>query len=118
MLGVVTIIVLDLMFAIAAVQLVDLKELVSSATPQIAVAEAILGNIGVICCIWTLKDAWLGAGIATIAIALYAVIWCKVKKLAMFKPQPLDEALMVIKGRAEPYPEWDEAVDTYIASLK
>lgn len=247
LLGVVTIIVLDLMFAIAAVQLVDLGELVSSATPQIAVAEAILGNsgyigmiiitvfaaftstlvhlvslprflyglayedcaprfftylhpkyrtpwigifftagiilitviyiathdadvgtitglvnlscttwlisygialvdalilrkrypdfprlwkapvlavvciiglIGVIYCIWTLKAAWLGAGIATIAIALYAVIWCKVKKLAMFKPQPLDEALMVIKGRAEPYPEWDEAVDSYIASLK
>lgn len=85
--------------------------------PALAVV-CIIGLIGVLYCIWTLKSAWLGAGIATGAIAIYTVIWCKVKNLAMFKPQPLDEALLVIKGRAEPYPEWDAAVDAYIATLK
>lgn len=46
---------------------------------------------------------WLFAGLCTLAILAYAVIWLKfVKKLPLFKPVPLDEEMKFISEHSEP----------------
>ena len=46
---------------------------------------------------------WLFAGLGTLAILLYGVVWLKfVRKLPLFEAVPLDKELKVIRDRTEP----------------
>lgn len=73
-----------------------------------------IGLVGLAYCIWTLRSSWLYAGVALVLIAAYCVLWLRHKKLSLFEPQPLEDMVSTLMARAEPYPEWDQAVTAWL----
>lgn len=75
-----------------------------------------VGIIGLSYCLWTMHPYFIPAGISMACIAIYAVAWCKYKKLPMFVPEKLEDSFAIIRERSEPYEDWEKAVDEYLAS--
>lgn len=72
-----------------------------------------LGIIGVVFAIFTLRDYLLYAIICMAVIALYCIIWGKVKNIEMFKVPDIKDTVSNIRERSEYLPLWDEEVDKW-----
>lgn len=73
-----------------------------------------IGIIGVIYAIYTLKDYLVAALICMVVVAAYCFVWMKIKKIPMFKPEPLDNLVKDIRDRAEYLEGWDEEVEEWL----
>lgn len=78
-----------------------------------AKVSMVIGILGVIFSIYTLKDYLLYAVICMAVVAAYCLIWGKVKKIKMFTPTDLKETVNNIRERSEYLAVWDEAVDEW-----
>ena len=73
-----------------------------------------IGIIGVGYAIYTLKDYIFAAVICMLIVATYCFIWMKIKKIPMFKPEPLDDIVKDIRDRSEYLEGWDEEVSEWL----
>lgn len=77
-----------------------------------------IGIIGVIYAISTLSDYLVPAIICMIVVAVYCIVWMKIKGIKMFQPEPLENLAKDIQERSEYLEGWDEEVTKWIASRK
>ena len=73
----------------------------------------VIGLAGVVFAIYTLRASLLPACICMAAIAIYCLVWGKVKKIDLWKPVPMRDVAENIRAHAEYLPVWDEAVDEW-----
>ena len=73
-----------------------------------------IGILGVIYAIYTLKDYLVAAVICMVAVAVYCFVWMKIKKIPMFKPEPLENLAKDIRERSEYLEGWDEEVEEWL----
>lgn len=72
-----------------------------------------IGLIGVIFSIYTLKEYLLYALICMLVIAMYCIIWCKIKKIKLNEVTDIKDTVNNIRNRSEYLEVWDEAVDEW-----
>ena len=77
-----------------------------------------IGIIGVLYAIYTMKDTVPMAALALIVFILYAAIWLKAHKIPMFQTVSLEYLVGEVRERSEELPEWDKAVEAWIAKQK
>lgn len=75
-----------------------------------------IGIIGVVYAITTLSDYLIAAIICMVIVAVYCVVWMKSHKIAMFRPEPLEDLVKDIRERSEYLECWDEEVEKWLAS--
>lgn len=75
-----------------------------------------IGIIGVVYAITTLSDYLIAAIICMVIVAVYCVVWMKLHKIAMFRPEPLEDLVKDIRERSEYLECWDEEVEKWLAS--
>lgn len=76
----------------------------------------VLGIIGIIYCIWTMSDVWLMTGAAIAAFCIYVICWFRYKKIPLGEKEPIQTLIKSVQERSESLPEWDEAVNKWLAS--
>jgi amino acid transporter len=75
----------------------------------------VIGLVGLAYCMWTMRYVWLISGIAMAVFLLYGVIWFRYKKIPLGEKESITELVRNIQSRSEELPEWDEAVNRWIA---
>lgn len=78
----------------------------------------VLGLCGLLYALWTLRDVWGISLLAVGVMAVYCFAWLKYKKLPLFQPESLEDCVKGLMERAEPYPEWDEAVTKWLEEVR
>lgn len=73
-----------------------------------------IGIAGVIYAIWTLSDYLPAAMVAMVVVAVFIVIWGRVKKIDLFEKEPIGQMAESIRETSEHLPVWDEAVSEWI----
>lgn len=73
-----------------------------------------IGILGVAYAIWTLFDFWLPAIIAMAIVALYVLIWMRVKHIDLGEKVLLAQTAVAIRETSEYLPVWDEAVEEWL----
>lgn len=74
-----------------------------------------LGIIGALYAIYTLKEYLVAAIICMVVVAIYCFVWMSIKKIDMFRPEPLADLAKDIKERSEYLEGWDEEVTKWLA---
>lgn len=74
----------------------------------------ILGILGIIYCLWSMRSVWPAAIIAIAVIAILICIWLKYKKIPFNEKEPLTALVKSIQERSEELPEWDQEVNEWL----
>lgn len=77
-----------------------------------------IGIIGALYAIYTLSYVWVNAIILMAIVAIYAIVWNKVKGLPINNIVPLEDLIKDIRGRSEYLEIWDEAVEKWLSERK
>jgi len=78
------------------------------------IPSMIIGILGVIYAIWTLKFVWIPSAIYMTAIAIYTIWWLKRKNLSISEVIPIEKVAKDIMERSEELPKWDNAVKEWL----
>lgn len=76
----------------------------------------VIGLLGVVYAIYTLKQYLPGALVCMVIVALYCVLWARHKKLDLRYVENIRDTVQDIRERSEYLPVWDEAVDNWCSS--
>jgi hypothetical protein len=79
-------------------------------------AVMVIGLAGLAYCMWTMRYVWLISGIAMLIFLLYGLVWFKYKKIPLRDKESVTDLVRNIQARSEELPEWDEAVNAWIAT--
>jgi hypothetical protein len=78
----------------------------------------IVGLLGLAYCMWTMRSVWLFSGVAMLIFLAYGLIWFELKKIPLTSKESVTGLVRNIQKRSEELPEWDEAVNAYIARFE
>ena len=75
----------------------------------------VIGLIGLAYALFTMKYVWIPALIAMIVFFAYGIIWFRTHNIPLKEKESIRELVTNIKNRSEELPEWDEAVEKWLA---